>query len=98
MDLGTSPDELAGDQAAMSSLKEVVPVTNAPNDLVIADKAGYALNDRFIQHRMNLISGNDQTSRRLPAFGLFVPGSRPNTLDHRKSIEERGIMRSSARQ
>lgn len=74
MDMGASPDELAGDHAAMSSLKEVVPVTNAPNDLVIADKAGYALNDRrFIQHRMNLISGNDQTSSRLPAFSLFVP-------------------------
>ena len=43
--------QLAGDRAAMSSLKEVVPVTKAPNDLGIADKAGYALNDRrFIMH------------------------------------------------
>src|SRR5215831_6793304 len=25
------------------------------------------------QHRMNLISGNDQTSSRLPAFSLFAP-------------------------
>jgi hypothetical protein len=32
---------------------------------------------------MNLISGNDQTSSRLPAFSLFFPGSCPNNRDRR---------------
>src|SRR5262249_49298424 len=35
------------------------------------------------QHRMNLISGNDQTSSRLPAFSLSLPGSCLNNRDHR---------------
>src|SRR5882724_10094827 len=37
------------------------------------------------QHGMNLISGNDQTSSRLPAFSLFFPGSCPNNRDRRRS-------------
>ena len=28
--------------------------------------------------QMNLISGKGETSSRLPAFSLFLPGSRPN--------------------
>ena len=52
MDQGASQDEPAGDPAAMSFLKEVVPVRTAPpNDLGIDNKARYALNDpRFITH------------------------------------------------
>src|SRR5215469_8275116 len=32
---------------------------------------------------INLISGNHQTSSRLPAFSLFLPGSCPNNRHHR---------------
>jgi hypothetical protein len=32
----------------------------------------------------NLISGNDQTSSRLPAFSLFLPGTCPNNRDRRR--------------
>jgi len=35
------------------------------------------------QDRMNLISGNGETSSRLPAFSLFLPGSCPNYRDRR---------------
>jgi putative endonuclease len=33
---------------------------------------------------MNLISGKGETSSRLPAFSLFLPGSCPNYRDRRK--------------
>ena len=33
---------------------------------------------------MNLIPGNGETSSRLPAFSLFLPGSCPNNRDRRK--------------
>ncbi len=47
MDREASQDELVGHHAAISLLKEIVPVAKAPpNDLGIGDKAGYALNDR----------------------------------------------------
>jgi hypothetical protein len=32
---------------------------------------------------MNLISGKGETSSRLPAFSLFLPGSCPNYRDRR---------------
>jgi hypothetical protein len=32
---------------------------------------------------INLISGNDETSSRLPAFSLFLPGSCPNNRNRR---------------
>src|SRR6201984_2866384 len=35
------------------------------------------------QDRMNLISGKGETSSRLPAFSLFLPGSCPNYRDRR---------------
>jgi hypothetical protein len=35
---------------------------------------------------MNLISGNRQTSSRLPAFSLFLPGSCPNNRDRRNHL------------
>ena len=34
--------------------------------------------------RMNLISGKGETSSRLPAFSLFLPGTCPNTRDRRR--------------
>jgi hypothetical protein len=35
---------------------------------------------------MNLISGKGETSSRLPAFSLFLPGSCPNYRDRRSDI------------
>jgi hypothetical protein len=35
---------------------------------------------------MNLISGKGETSSRLPAFSLFLPGTCPNNRDRRKLI------------
>ena len=45
--------------------------------------AAHKLHSTPQQDRMNLISGNDQTSSRLPAFSLFLPGSCPNNRDRR---------------
>src|SRR5690349_14858861 len=47
--------------------------------------AAHKLHSTPQQDRMNLISGNDQTSSRLPAFSLFFPGSCPNNRDRRKT-------------
>lgn len=46
--------------------------------------AAHKLHSTSQQQRMNLISGNDQTSSRLPAFSLSLPGSCPNNRDRRK--------------
>ena len=46
--------------------------------------AAHKLHSTPRQHRMMLISGNDQTSSRLPAFSLFQPGSCPNNRDRRR--------------
>ena len=35
--------------------------------------------------QMNLISGKGETSSRLPAFSLFLPGSRPNNRYRRNA-------------
>src|SRR3984893_4006922 len=40
------------------------------------------------QDRMNLISGKGETSSRLPAFSLFLPGSCPNYRDRRNTSEK----------
>ena len=48
--------------------------------------AAHKLHSTPQQHRMNLISGNDQTSSRLPAFSLFLPGSCPNNRDRRSVV------------
>src|SRR5882757_2453730 len=40
--------------------------------------AAHKLHSTPQQDRMNLISANGQTSSRLPAFSLFLPGSCPN--------------------
>src|SRR5271169_5135436 len=37
--------------------------------------------------RGDLISGNGETSSRLPPFSLFLPGSCPNNRDRRKPSE-----------
>ena len=46
--------------------------------------AAHKLHSTPQQDRINLISGNHQTSSRLPAFSLFLPGSCPNNRDHRR--------------
>src|SRR5205807_3515773 len=42
------------------------------------------------QDRMNLISGKGETSSRLPAFSLLLPGSCPNYRDRRSAPGRRG--------
>jgi hypothetical protein len=46
--------------------------------------AAHKLHSTPQQDRMNLISGKDETSSRLPAFSLFLPGSCPNYRDRRR--------------
>jgi len=48
--------------------------------------AAHKLHSTPQQDGINLISGNHQTSSRLPAFSLFLPGSCPNNRDHRKDV------------
>jgi hypothetical protein len=50
--------------------------------------AAHKLHSTPQQHRMILISGNVQTSSRLPAFSLCLPGSCPNNRDRRREIEQ----------
>src|SRR5215469_12061055 len=50
--------------------------------------AAHKLHSTLQQDRINLISGNHQTSSRLPVFSLFLPGSCPNNRDHRKEWVE----------
>ena len=45
--------------------------------------AAHKLHSTPQQHGMKLISGNGETSSRLPAFSLFLPGSCPNYRDRR---------------
>src|SRR5215470_1832297 len=45
--------------------------------------AAHKLHSTPQQDGINLISGNHQTSSRLPPFSLFLPGSCPNNRDHR---------------
>ena len=46
--------------------------------------AAHKLHSTPQQDRMNLISGKGETSSRLPAFSLFLPGSCPNYRDRRR--------------
>jgi hypothetical protein len=46
--------------------------------------AAHKLHSTPQQDGMNLISGNDQTSSRLPAFSLLLPESCPNNRDRRR--------------
>jgi hypothetical protein len=48
--------------------------------------AAHKLHSTPQQHGMNLISGNGETSSRLPAFSLFLPGSCPNNRDRRNLL------------
>src|SRR5260370_23365111 len=52
--------------------------------------AAHKLHSTPPQDRMNLISGNDQTSSRLPAFSLFLPGTCPNNRDRRTRMDRLG--------
>ena len=55
--------------------------------------AAHKLHSTPQQHGMNLISGNAETTSRLPAFSLFLPGSCPNNRDRRR-CESSGCGRS----
>src|SRR5436309_4287971 len=46
--------------------------------------AAHKLHSTPQQDRMNLISGKGETTSRLPAFSLFLPGSCPNYRDRRR--------------
>ena len=45
--------------------------------------AAHKLHSTPQRDRMNLISGKGETSSRLPAFSLFLPGTCPNNRDRR---------------
>ena len=47
--------------------------------------AAHKLHSTPQQDRMNLISGNLETSSRLPVFSFFLPGSCPINQDRRRS-------------
>src|SRR5712675_701269 len=51
--------------------------------------AAHKLHSTPQQDRMNLISGKNETSSRLPAFSLFLPGSCPNYRDRRTTGNRR---------
>src|SRR5947209_364997 len=53
--------------------------------------AAHNLHSTPQQDRMNLISGKGETSNRLPAFSLFLPGSCPNNRDRRKLLTRTGL-------
>src|SRR5215472_5939412 len=59
--------------------------------------AAHKLHSTPQQDGINLISGNHQTSSRLPAFSLFLPGSCPNNRDHRSLVERVTIPRTTSR-
>ena len=48
--------------------------------------AAHKLHSTPQQDRMNFISGKGETSSRLPAFSLFLPGSCPNYRDRRSLL------------
>jgi hypothetical protein len=59
--------------------------------------AAHKLHSTPPQDGTDLISGNDQTNSRLPAFSLFLPGSCPNNRNrHRGGERSKGGERSSA--
>ena len=47
--------------------------------------AAHKLHSTPQQDRMNLISGNLETSSRLPVFSFFLPGSCPINRDRRRA-------------
>ena len=55
--------------------------------------AAHKLHSTPQQDRMNLISGKGETSSRLPAFSLFLPGSCPNYRDRRRRLLAPAAMR-----
>src|ERR1700719_1024555 len=56
--------------------------------------AAHKLHSTPQKDRMNLISGKGETSSRLPAFSLFLPGSCPNYRD-RRTLGSRSFSTSS---
>src|SRR2546429_9547102 len=48
--------------------------------------ADHKLHSTRQQHEMKLISGNGETSSRLSAFSLFLPGSCPNNRNRRTPL------------
>ena len=67
---------------------------NAPRFPHLAHRsvAAHKLHSTPQQDRMNLISGNGETSSRPPAFSLFLPGSCPNNRN-RRSRRSLGFIR-----
>src|SRR5690348_8088985 len=59
--------------------------------------AAHKLHSTPQQHRMNLISGNDQTSSRLPAFSLLLPESCPNNRDRGKKLSAKRVLQKAHR-
>ena len=53
--------------------------------------AAHKLHSTPQQDRMYLISGKGETSSRLPAFSLFLPGSCPNYRDRRTRRQENQV-------
>jgi len=59
--------------------------------------AAHKLHSTPQQDRMNLISGKGETSSRLPAFSLFLPGSCPNYRDRRRRSTEQNTIPDNGR-
>src|SRR3954453_2546042 len=80
---------VAGYRPSYSSPEPVQPTgTVAENAMRFPPLAHRAAADHKLhstrqQHEMKLISGNGETSSRLPAFSLFLPGTCPNNRDRR---------------
>ena len=53
--------------------------------------ADHKLHSTRQQHEMKLISGNGETSSRLPAFSLFLPGTCPNNRDRRITYKGQAV-------
>src|SRR5689334_17482860 len=59
--------------------------------------AAHKLHSNWQQDRMNLISGNGETSSRPTVFSLFLPGTCPNNRDRRKQRKNKDNAISSLR-
>src|SRR3984893_14063859 len=59
--------------------------------------AAHKLHSTPQRDRMNLISGKGETSSRLPAFSLFLPGTCPNNRDRRRRSTEQNKIPDNGR-
>src|SRR3954453_9735059 len=88
---------VAGYRPSYSSPEPVQPTgTVAENAMRFPPLAHRAAADHKLhstrqQHEMKLISGNGETSSRLPAFSLFLPGTCPNNRDRRMTEREAAL-------